>query len=474
MRVGQIRILAWGFALVVLTTLVLLSSSSRQANERTTLATRTASAEEQQAPQLFHSDGPAEMLAEVPARPQERSTDRPRPVRDSQLREANVIWEPGASSSESEPELSLPTPYALNDPRGETPVAPPQVPLDVMLDEPRREEVPIKPRVSQEIPSEPEFASPPPFPLPIISSSNPAMQPVNAAAREHVLKGFALGERAAIYAARTEFIEALRTIAQALDAQAGLQPKDPQSCSQALVRGLQALTEADDFAPEGRRLDGDLDLGAIIAAHRTPVGKQHKPASQLAAMQAYFNFAREELQRAAAANSIASQALTGLGKSYTVPTEKNPGRLASAKAMVFHQAAVGADPRNHLAANELGVLLAKHGQWEPAKQAFLQSLRVQADASAWQNLANIHQQLGESELAALALSERQILIGRSPSDSPTTIDGTPTVQWVDPKAFAGPPEDVQPQPRPATRTAKKTTPSKPAKTTNSKSWLPWK
>jgi tetratricopeptide (TPR) repeat protein len=292
------------------------------------------------------------------------------------------------------------------------------------------------------------------------------MEPVNAVARQHVVRGFSLGDKGAVYAARTEFIQALRTIAQAVDAQAGLTPQDPQSCSMALVRALRALTEADDFAPSGSRLDGNLDLNAIIAAHHTPACKQHRPASQLAAMQAYFDFASDELQRAAAASPIASQALTGLGKSYTVPTDKNQSRLAPAKAMVFHQAAVAADSSNHLAANDLGVLLAKHGQWEPAKQSLLQSLRVQADAATWRNLAGVHRQLGEHELAQLAEREREMLIEKSSDATASTIDGKPTVQWVDPKAFAGPPEDGLPVPR-----ADQGNHRSAAKPSDPKSWL---
>ena len=164
-------------------------------------------------------------------------------------------------------------------------------------------------------------------------------------------------------------------------------------------------------------------------------------------MQVYFDFARDELQRAAATSPVASQALAGLGKSYTVTTEKNQTRLAPAKAMVFHQAAVAADSADHLAANELGVLLAKHGQWEPAKQFFLQSLRTQADASTWQNLAAVHLQLGERDLAQLAEQERQLLLGKPASDPIASANGKPTVQWVDPKAFKEPPEDALSSPK---------------------------
>jgi tetratricopeptide (TPR) repeat protein len=440
MRVGQIRILAWAIAFV-LAAVVFLTSGNGGRHGEALPHSELPSGTTTSPPALFPSDGAAGMR---PVPPKENSAKVHTSLSDSQLRTAHVIREPRPEMTE--PELTWATPYQLK-PRTNPSHPASQLPLDALLREPAREDAPVGPRVSKNMANEPTSKGPPPSPLPIMGGVNPAMQPVNAVARQHVVRGFSLGDKAAVYAARTEFIQALRTIAQAVDAQAGLSPQDTQSCSLALVRGLQALSEADDFAPSGSRLDGNLDLGAIIAAHHTPACKRQKPASQLAALQIYFDFARDELQRAAATSPVASQALAGLGKSYTVTTEKNQNRLAPAKAMVFHQAAVTADSRNHLAANELGVLLAKHGQWELAKQFFLQSLRTQPDPSTWQNLAAVHLQLGERDLAQLAEQERQLLLGKSASDSIPSVDGKPTVQWVDPKAFAGPPEDVLAPPR---------------------------
>lgn len=433
MRAGQLRVLAWSVTFVAAAVVLW---TSRQSEHASRPRLHAAARPELPPPGLLPRDAAAAVL---PINPDTTAATT-----------GHVIHEPDDFKIRK-PELTLSPPNQLKQP---TAAATP-LPLNVLLQEPRREEAPIGPRVAQDVISEPIAKGPPPTALPNISRGNPAMEPVNAAARQHVIRGFSLGDKAAVYAARTEFIQALRTIAQAIDAQAGLAPKDPQSCSLALVQGLQALTEADDFAPAGSRLDGNLDLTAIIVAHRTPACKSDPPASQLAAMQAYFNFARGELQRAAAANPVASQALTGLGKSYTVAADKNPNRLGSAKAMVFHQAAVGADPQNHLAANELGVLLARHGQWQPAKEAFLQSLRAHNDPATWQNLAAVHHKLGEADLAQLAAKERQLALRQSPRQSVPAIEGTPTVQWVDPKAFAGPPEDALP----ATPTASTNPPS---------------
>jgi tetratricopeptide (TPR) repeat protein len=514
MRVTRIRILAWGMGLAVAA--VLLAGSrggARQGDVSSLPVARTMGVEGK--PRLFRLEGPADPLVASAdaANMHESSAAAQKPVAvaagtdedwsDSPIRElpparivnaqpaaeaqGQVIREPRTVSATAPQPMPAPSAkYAL-----ETPTNPPSatlpVPVELLLTAPERQESPVAPRVTQEVTVEPEAASarefstkaPAPAPLPIMSADTPAMRPVNDVASAHVQRGFSLGERNAIYAARTEFIQSLRTIAQAVDAQAGLAPKDTLSCSQALVRGLEALTEADDFAPRGSRLDGDLDLPAMIAAHRTPACKLSVPPSQLAALQAYFDYAGQQLSRAAAGNPVASQALTGLGKTYTSGKDASSYRLANAKAMVFHQAAISADPGNHLAANELGVLLGKFGQWQQAKQAFILSLRKQTDPATWQNLAAAHARLGEQELASLALQERALLLRNKLPNAYSGVDGSATVRWVDPKAFGGPPEEaqlaVQPKagagvPSPARASSTPRT----AQKSDAWSWLPWR
>ena len=88
-------------------------------------------------------------------------------------------------------------------------------------------------------------------------------------AAEKIRNGYALAERGALYAARQEFIQVLRMISRAKDAQSGTSQR-----SQALAAGLRALDEAEDFAPRGTQLEADLDVAIITSAHRTPVAQQ--------------------------------------------------------------------------------------------------------------------------------------------------------------------------------------------------------
>lgn len=309
--------------------------------------------------------------------------------------------------------------------------------------------------------------------------SQQEMSPVNQLARQHVQKGFSLGDRNALYAARVEFMQALQTVGQAVDAHNGMAPNDELSCSQALGRAMQALEEADDFATEQGKLAADLDITNLIASHRTTAGKTSSPVTQMAALQCYFDYARGQLISAAALNPVASQALSGLGKCcLNDPQEKGRG-LGSAKSMVFHQAALATDSSNHLSANELGVLLGKYGQWSDAKRLFLQAARAREDAATWQNLAVAHQQLGEHDLAKLAVSEGRRLQITAPDQQSVGIDGSPTVQWVDPQAFAGPPEEQIPLGSAKTTARATTTKStksskKPAASATSSWWMPWR
>ena len=84
-------------------------------------------------------------------------------------------------------------------------------------------------------------------------------------ADEQIRHGFELAGRGADFAARAEFIAALRLIAQGLDTEERT-PID----GKALAAGSTAMKEADDFLPSGTRLEADLDLPGIVANHITP------------------------------------------------------------------------------------------------------------------------------------------------------------------------------------------------------------
>jgi hypothetical protein len=116
--------------------------------------------------------------------------------------------------------------------------------------------------------------------------------------------------------------------------------------------------------------------------------------------------------------------------------------------MVFYQAALAVDARNYLAANELGVLLARYGQLQEARQALVHSISTRPHAQGWQNLAIVHRRLGETELAKLAENERE-LIAKSPAAAPRTSTDQ-LIEWVDPTTFASRGTHQQDWPAPTT------------------------
>ena len=113
-----------------------------------------------------------------------------------------------------------------------------------------------------------------------------------------------------------------------------------------------------------------------------------------------------------------------MGSNKSQPLER------TAQAMTFYQAAILTQPKNFLAANELGVLLTENGNLAGAHELLLHSATLWPHAATWHNLAVVHARLGERELAELAEKRAKEL-----AESGRTIGG-PRVKWVDPETFA--------------------------------------
>lgn len=318
-----------------------------------------------------------------------------------------------------------------------------------------------------EVTVEQEAGLPSPQPASVATATNrpSAMQAVTDRAAALVRHGGTLADRGAFYSARAEFIQALRLITQALDAQSGTQEH-----SQALADGLKALTEADDFSPHGSQLEADLDLVSIVAGHRTTLLKETdlKTVTPLTALQQYYGFAQERLSFACGNDPAGSQALFGLGKLTTIMAERSPEerRLHGPKAVALYQAALQVDARNHKAASELGVLLATFGQWQDAKRALLHALELAPQPETWHNLATVHQHLGEQDLAKRAKYELQLAKSSQAAGKLPKLGG-PQVEWVDVSTFAKNSPEMQ-TPAPPVK------PSAPRTATKPNAWSnPW-
>ncbi len=279
-----------------------------------------------------------------------------------------------------------------------------------------------------------ELQGPHPAPAGAVGRS----QALELAAREgdlHTQLAFELASRGAHFASRAQFIQALRLVAQALDTE---EPR--ASHSEALAAGLTAMREARDFLPSASRLEADLDIPAIVAGHRTPVlkGTSARNITPQTALQSYFTFAQAQLGIAGGQEHAASIAYYGLGKLHAAMADQQieAVRAARPQSMVFLQASLLVNPRNYMASNELGALLARASRFEDARTALAHSVSIHPGAAAWHNLAVVYQRQGQIALApqasqradaasrdALARGQRQ---GRSGL----------AVQWTDASRFA--------------------------------------
>jgi hypothetical protein len=389
-------------------------------------------------------DGQSSPVASPPRRPGDSSR------RDPAAEKAESAEKAEAATSEIKTEGIVPAPTEvlpeddvagkLSNAAGRTaaanpksaPVAPdPKVPQENPSDFAPSEPIADAP----EIPAAPA-ASTVSMPLPWgPSKTSPEMAAVCARAETAVRSGFNLAERGAMYSARSQFIEALRILTEALDAQ-----HNTTAHSRALNAGLRAMQEVNDFAPRSGEVDANLNFRLLVDSHHTPVLKSY-PLDQISALQAqrqYLAYAQEQLTAAGADQPVASLALQGLGKICTAPAEMHgpQEQIAEAKAVVYHQAALMVEPKNFMAANELGVLLAHFGRLPESRSALEHAVAMSGGPTEWQNLAVICDRLNDPARAADA-RQQSILAGERLRSSGYTSAGMKyPIQWLDPDSFA--------------------------------------
>lgn len=251
---------------------------------------------------------------------------------------------------------------------------------------------------------------------------------INELAKSKVQHAYKMASRGSLYVAREELVEVLRMLSQAKDAQQG-------SCARttALAAGLRALREAEDFVPRGTQLEAELDIGVLCASHRTPVAGQLDLTRMLprTMMDRYLRYAQLQLAMSVAGEPAGSMALHAMGKlnSQLGRVEPDKNHLADRRAIAFQQAALLAHNQNHLAAHELGVLLASSGHLAEAQQLLTQVAAREPNAIVFRNLARIQDQTGQSAEAVASRDYARQLTQQGAT-------GTNNLQWVSPTQFA--------------------------------------
>ncbi len=296
---------------------------------------------------------------------------------------------------------------------------------------------PSSPSPSRPEPAPPE-ASANASPLPTADAAIERSEQLEHVAQEadrHSRYGCELAGRGAFFAARSEFLAALQLLAEGLDAE-----RKTNTHAHALAAAWTAMKEADDFLPRRSGLEANTDLPRILESHNTVVLKNHAEGlTPLAALKCYFTFAQQQFTAAVGHEVAGSMALHGLGKLHAATTANKTIHVSAAepKAMVYYQAALLAYSGNFLAANDLGVLLARNGNYVDARAVLEYSLAIRPQSVGWQNLSVVYRQLGEPALAAQAAQRaaqvRQVHLAQRWG---TPAGSRNTVRWLDPAAFA--------------------------------------
>lgn len=273
-------------------------------------------------------------------------------------------------------------------------------------------------------------STPEPFESSSVGPLRDVPDSVNQIAHHHWEYGNSLARRGSMFSARQEFFSGLRLIIESLDLVNGV----------ASHRGhydlaITALNEAEDFT-QAAGDDISSSVSRIAANHQSKIlsPTEAQSLTSMAAMQAYFAFSQDHFSAACGHSPVASELLFGLGKLYTVKATQDAsgGPIDLAIAILMHQSALNVDSNNFLSANELGVALAKLGHYEPARAALLHSVATKPTPEAWLNLSIVHRQLGETQLAELALSEKQAAeAGLGPESTATN-----QIRWMSRNEFS--------------------------------------
>ena len=229
--------------------------------------------------------------------------------------------------------------------------------------------------------------------IPKIAGLNPQLPPH---IERRLSYAFDLAQRGAPYTAEAEFRAVLGLCALEMDAREGGTAR-----REALRDGLVALQEADQFGGDQVDWRDAADVRPIALGHTTPVlANARGPVDSIQAVQAYYLFAEQRLVTACRGLPGASLAFYGLGRTIVLPGTRIAH--ASGKAALFQRVALAVAPQNLLAANELGVLLAQHGQLKDAEKIFQQCVATDATPETWRNLAVVYARQGNAEASRSA------------------------------------------------------------------------
>ncbi len=259
----------------------------------------------------------------------------------------------------------------------------------------------------------------------------PAVSQISQRVAEDVRAAFSLGRHGALYAARRRFIEVMKVIAEAKDG-----AEATSRYSTALGEGFAALAEAKDFLPNGA-VNKELSVAEVATSHRTPMLRGMERAEWTLPQEAaalYYRYAEQKLAAAVSGEQAGSMALYGLGKTHARLAELEDRVADEQLSLAMYRAAVLAHEANHLAANELGVGLAKVGRYDKAAIALGQSIAYGGGSTVHLNLAHVQHKLGDDRSAAATAQQAERLAMRERAAG--EFSRQRGVEWVTPDQLA--------------------------------------
>lgn len=298
--------------------------------------------------------------------------------------------------------------------------------------------------------------------------------------------------RGAIFSARQTCWKGLEELCQVLDLH------DPRSKRvESLRRALVAMREEEDFY---RYSDIQLARGDTLVnlcfAHQTPIirnlleqdGSPNMSFNPLIAAQHYRSYARDQLVQACDYHPWGADLLYALGKAFEKQAWEDRSRsaLVHQHAELVYQAALETNPKQTLAATQLGYVLLQLDRPQEAQMVLVRSLQIAPSQANLQNLAEAYRRLNDATAVQWCVTQIALL----QHDEQAKQTEIPFTE-IDPRQFAaisprdaayvqgngvsppnGSPQNNAAYPNSAQRIASQSSPQSNPESNGAKGWLP--
>ncbi|MEY4565761.1 MAG: hypothetical protein RLY14_731 [Planctomycetota bacterium] len=256
----------------------------------------------------------------------------------------------------------------------------------------------------------------------------PGWNAVEKRIREQLETCDAMLRRGAIYSARQTCWQALEELCRVLDLH---RPEGKRV--EALRRAMVAMREEEDFYRYSSLQNSRPDLISNLSwSHETPVirewlkqqatsatSQDAQQISPLIAAQHYRSYAREQLIAACDHHPWAADLLYALGKTLEKQAWEDSSRsaLIQQHAEIIYQAALETNPKQFLAATQLGYVLLQLDRPQEARDILVYSVNGLPTTAGYQNLREACRRLNDQQGMAWSTSKWAELQAREAADA---------------------------------------------------------